>query len=355
MLRTRTSIAALAASLVTLVAIGCGGEDPGETGAGGGGTGGGGTGEIPGRPPPPDPAAPEGEDGQSVTLAINKLNVGEAPNAWRSLGFNIDGKVSNGAEEGHCKPVEGAPNPDAVRTDGNDGIDNSFGQLILPQLSGLVSDISGQANAEIADGTFTLMLDIQGLGSGASYNGLETRFYGGAILDNPPKFDGTDEWPVVPELLNGGDIENPKIKFTDSYVVDNTFVSGAPASVNLNLSFGDITVNLTIEKAQLSMELAPGHDGATQGIIGGVVETEALLAELRKLASSFNTEFCDPENPALKSIENSIRRASDIMADGTQNPDAECNAISLGIGFEMKPVKLGPVAPETTVEPGACP
>ncbi len=37
------------------------------------------------------------------------------------------------------------------------------------------------------------------------------------------------------------------------------------------------------------------------------------------------------------------------MKDGTQNPDALCNGISVGIGFDMKAVQLGEVlnqAPE---------
>jgi hypothetical protein len=49
-----------------------------------------------------------------------------------------------------------------------------------------------------------------------------------------------------------------------------------------------------------------------------------------------------------------VRRASDILSDGTQDPTKECDGISIGVQFEMKEVQLGPVGPPADMG-NACP
>jgi hypothetical protein len=42
------------------------------------------------------------------------------------------------------------------------------------------------------------------------------------------------------------------------------------------------------------------------------------------------------------------------MKDGTQNPNATCDGISIGLGFEGSPVQLGAIAPLTPDAPNPC-
>src|SRR5262249_23703766 len=160
-------------------------------------------------------------------LAIKKLYLGDVDrdgtkditNGWRHYGFNLDGKVSDANSTDLCKPVASGQKS-KVYTDGDNGLDNSFGENILPILLGLAPNASTQVNDSIAAGHFTLMLQIQKLGSGTDYNPLLTQLYGGANLMASPKWDGTDKWPVIPELLaSPTDITTSKIQFPASYVV----------------------------------------------------------------------------------------------------------------------------------------
>ena len=50
-----------------------------------------------------------------------------------------------------------------------------------------------------------------------------------------------------------------------------------------------------------------------------------------------------------------IRQASDIMADGTQDPNSVCNGISVGLGFNMLFAGLGDIAPPAPDPPLPCP
>lgn len=364
MLCSRFLIASTLAAATALATVACGGGGETSSAGAGGGGGGDGTGGSTGSgnnnvglPPGPGPEKPG--DGPGHTLAVNKVFLGDTdrsgaakPLAWMKYGFNLDKTVSSPSSSGHCKPQDGAEAKD-IQTDGDNGIDNAFGKDIVPKLGAIVPNPSQTATNEIVEnGTFTIILKMDGLGDAADYNPLTAKLYAGAELGKAPAFDGSDEWPVLEELLNGGDVENPKIKFTSAYVVDNLFVSGAPQNITLNLAFGAVAVNIEIQKALLTMKLAGDRKGATEGMIGGIVETEPLIEQIKKVARNFG--FCDDSDPTLNTVIDAIRSASDIMADGSQDPNATCNGISIGLGFEMKPVKVGEVVPAGEPPPDEC-
>ncbi len=171
------------------------------------------------------------------------------------------------------------------------------------------------------------MLSMDKLGAGKDYNKLNTKLYGGSELGSVPKFDGTDKWPVIPELLsNDTDITSAKVQFPDAYLVNNTWVSqpkGADGTfsgeVALSLSVSGFTLALTISSAVLTMDLSADHKTATNGIIAGVLPTDVLTKELRKVAGSFDAALC--KGNTVDSLIAQIEQASDIMADGSQDPE----------------------------------
>jgi hypothetical protein len=331
----------------------------------GGGTGGAGnTSEGPGiQPPEKDPEAPTASAPENSALAIRKLYLGDtdrndnpSTTAWKKFGFDLDGKISTADSKDLCQPAMGAK-ASAVYEDGDEGRDNSFGKNILPIITALAMDASTQINDSIETGSFTIMIRLDGLGTGAAENGIASKLYGGAELTDPatmmailPKWDGTDAWPVVLELLNNGDIENPKVQFKDSYVVTDkatgarTWVSGSFGDITLNLAIQGFTLALTVSNAVITMELNDDNSQATNGTIAGVLNTEQLLSELAKVAGSFDPSLCPPSS-TFESIAQQIRQASDIGSNGTQDPTKECDGISIGLGFNMQKVVLGPVAP----------
>jgi hypothetical protein len=292
-----------------------------------------------------------GDGPTSVTFAVSKLYLGDIArdgtpdksNGWKKFGFDIDGKISTKDSTDLCKTNSGGTKS-SVYPDGDDGIDNSFGRNILPIILGLASDASSKINDSILKGTFTLMLDVDKLGTSADYNPLTTRLYAGADLGMAPKFDGSDKWPVRPELLtNPTDIKSSKVQFPSSYVTGNTWVSGSKGDVTLSLSIQGYTLNLTIGSAQIAMQLDPTHKKVTNGTIAGVLETEVLTTELKKVAGGFNASLCS--GSTIDSIITQIKQASDIMKDGSQDAAKTCDGISIGLGFDGDVVQIGAIAP----------
>jgi len=299
----------------------------------------------------------------SDSLALHVLRIGDTlPNgnpsatAWKQYGFNIDGKVSTGQSLDLCKPAAGA-NPNAVYPDGDNGIDNSFGKNTLPIMTSLASDFSSQVNDAIAQGRFTLDLRIQGITPGQTGT-FATQLYSAAMQNGSvPSWLGGDVWPIRSDCLIGGDPSTPKTVFPGATVS----LDAAGARVWQSASFGDLDlrlvsqgfeVNLSIKHAQIMMTLSDDNLHATSGMIGGVLDTEAFIKELAKVAGSFDPSLCPP-SATFESIAQQVRQASDILMDGSQDPSQTCNGISIGLGFDADGAIVGPVF-DASVLPDPC-
>lgn len=387
MLRSRIILAVSVLGFAALGTAACGGgvestEAGGTAGtgatAGTAGTGGTGGMDEPSGGPGVTPIGPGGKqdgDGAGTVLAIHKLYLGDtdrngtpSPNAWKLFGFDLDGKTSAKTSTDLCKPAGGAK-PSAVNEDGEEGRDNSFGKIILPIVTSLAADASTQINDSIDGGAFTIMLSMEKIGNGDNYNPLLTKLYGGARLvddmgmDAVPKWDGSDVWPVIPELLMGGDITKPLVQFESSYLAKDpktmarTWVSGSAATIKLNLSIAGFTLGLDIHSALISADLSPDNTKATNGTIAGIINTDQLIMELAKIAGSFDKNLCPPSS-TFESIAGEIRQASDILTDegdgNHQDPSKTCDGISIGLGFDSDAVKLGPVAKPADPQADPC-
>ncbi len=379
MLRMNSSIFALTASLTLALfgAVACGSDDGGggnSGGAGGsggsGGSGGGSTTDQSCSTPtgdcrvaPAEPTdAPTGDGTTPTVVALNSLLLGDKTRdgtldskAWKDYGFNLDGLVSTRGGKNHCKPA-GSGTVASIQPDGNGGIDNSFGANLLGLITTLAADASDSVNESITDGDFTVILRMSTLGSGAEQKGIAADLFGGAKLGSTPAFDGSDVWPVMSELLNDpADINSSKVKFGSSFVTGGTWYSGTPGTLSLALSVSGFTLTLNIRQAIISTKITGAGTAAaagSDGIIGGVLDTEELVSELKKVAGTFDESLCD--GSTFESIASSIRAASDIMADGTNGDSSKtCDGISIGLGFSAKAVQLGTAAPPAT--PGADP
>jgi len=130
------------------------------------------------------------------------------------------------------------------------------------------------------------------------------------------------------------------------------WVSGSYGDLSLSLSVAGYALTLGIGKAIISMELDPSRNSASKGVIAGVLETEALVQEIKKVAGGFSKEFCS--GTTVESLLDQLRGASDIMKDGTQSPGATCDGIAIGLGFEAKPIMLGTIAEATPPQPDPC-
>jgi hypothetical protein len=96
-----------------------------------------------------------------------RVNFGDSPtaDAWKEIGFNLDGKVTTATSTDVCGLMPGAAS--AAQDDGQSGIDNSFGENICPILDTLTEGAcsTGISQAYIVtdasgSGTLTFMFGL---------------------------------------------------------------------------------------------------------------------------------------------------------------------------------------------------
>ncbi len=241
------------------------------------------------------------------------------------------------------------------RNDGNGGIDNSFGKNILPTLLGVDPTFVSDVDDGLADGAFTDLLDLGCLPPTGDATTLASRLFAGSPFGAMPHWDGTDAWRVRPEwLANATDATSSTLVFPSGSVSANVFDSGANGTVVLNLPMNangtSFEMRLTIRAARLRMTLSADRASATGGILGGVLDTEELVGEVRKFGRALG--LCG--SSILDAFSTQVRQASDIMSDGRQDTTQTCNGISIGLGFEMQPARIGGVGGAVPVSAG-CP
>lgn len=273
--------------------------------------------------------------------------------AWRQYGRNVDGLVTTAASTDVCQLQPGA-SPSSVKPDGDAGIDNSFGANVVPLIGALAADPSLAMTQSIASGQFTLLLDFGDPFAPADQVGVATGVFSGGTLQSPPLWNGSDVWPVTHASTLNGDKSQPKAKFSAGTIAGGVWTSEAAGTLTFELGVAGFSLALEISKVQLSAKL--DGSGATlagsDGVVSGVVDTEKLILELKKVAGSFDPSLCN--GATFESIAQQIRAASDILLDGSQNPSQTCNAISIGIGFEASAARIGAVDPPLPPPPNPC-
>jgi len=299
--------------------------------------------------PPAKPSGPTTTSTTEHNYALAKLYLGDtdrsgvaSQTAWKSYGYNIDGKITTKDSTDVCTLAAGAAK--STQTDGNGGTDNSFGENILPIiLTTAGQDAAKKINDSIASGSFTIMIDVTGLDGTPTQTatGLKGFLNAGGTFDpvnkKAPTFTTADDWPVRPELLSDKmDAKSSTIRFPDAYVVNGEFVNGTPGNLTLNLAIGGVALDLTITQAVITCTAASG--ACNNGTIAGVINTEDLISKLKKVAGRISTSLC--QGSAFDSIAQQIRQASDILSDGTNVAGKACDGISIGLGFDSKEIGL---------------
>ncbi len=327
-------------------AFACGSSDSGSSS---GGTSGG------GKQPVAKPDAPATTVTDTKTFAVNALFLGEADrngvankDAWKSYGFNLDGLNTTKTDTNVCTRQQGASSSN--QEDGTDGVDNAFGKIIIPFLQPFSATPSKTINDSIVGGSFTIMLKIKGLADdpAQSNTGLTGTLLIGGNFDpvnkTKPTFTTADDWPYR---------QDPQVAISDAYINKGTFVNGTGgASVKLALYIQGVSLDLTIAHAIITFDHSAAND-LTNGTIAGVISTDELITGIEKVAGRISTQLCG--GSTLDSIKQTIKQASDILADGSNKAGVNCDGISIGIGFTAK--KVGnptKVAPPDTTPPDPC-
>jgi hypothetical protein len=311
-------------------------------------------------PPPPDASAPPNGTG-TVTFAVTTFFLGDTDrdggadkaSGWKQLGFDLDGVSSASCPSGLCMLRDNAT--ETERTNGIDGIDNSFGRNLLPVLLGGDNFTSQRLADALALGkASTILISIDGLSAAADATGVTARLYESAPLGHPPANDGTDAWPVRPETLAvPTDLGSAKLEVATAYLVGDVFVARFTGALPIQFPYAGDTLHLTILNPVVSMTIAPTRGTANRGTVAGILDADATTLEARRIAGLFYYPDCSGAGP--DSIANQVDWAADILRDGTQDPTKTCNGVSLGLGFNATRAQLGTVAAPESPPYWACP
>jgi hypothetical protein len=341
------------------------------------------------RAPAPSASAPQAA-GDGVVVGLKKVLAGDTderlepdPDAWSRYGLDIDGLISDVGDARTCLPV-GHPNgfPEFSQPDGPGGVDNSFGRNVISLLEDVAPDASASITSSIERGEVTFMLHLVNYDPDLDdQNGIQARLYagaprvpedydGGIFVDagpedagidagppcpacQPPRWDGTDEWRAVYETVQNGDIEKPNVSFDQSYVVGGKFVSAPTRDLSLSVPVRGFVLQLLVHQAVIVGDVTgSGADLVVKnGIISGILDREEVIESLRAAAGATDVNLCGP----VGLLAQPIRWRADIMLNGSHDPSQECNAISIGLGFEGRPILLAGLAPPAPPPAGACP
>jgi hypothetical protein len=272
---------------------------------------------------------------------------------WYQYGYDIDGLDTTATSTNVCGLYQNANKKNQV--DGPGGIDNSFGEnIVVPLLSAILANASAAVNTSLAQGSYTLMLDVTGLlpTAGQTATGLSGMLFDGAPFNQSPNastaiptWTTADVWPLatstVASVISGATLEPPIFStepLAGSYVVSGVFVSGQPTDVTLSIPLVGTKLVLPIQHAIITFNYPGATSSGTStthvsgGIISGVIDAQTLVTNFQIIAGTVSSTLCQPS--AFQQVADAIQQTADILDDGTNVPGTPCNGISVGIGFD---------------------
>jgi hypothetical protein len=333
-------------SLVALLLIGCQVYDPAlvERDAGQNGA-------CDGRRPPPRPDVADGPDVDELVIGLRDVVLDqEGDDLWRDMGFNLDGYCTSPPESAReCEPA-GTSRP---VSDGNDGVDNTFGSDLFPLVNATVPGLEETSRAAQLAGNGLPVLRIRRWNGLADDPRVEVTITQ-AVATAPANADGSapdiviedflaenpDGTPADPPLWDGrdyawmradtflaGDPDQPLVSDDNAYIANNMVVVSLPDRVEILFSADNAGVMV-----RLTGGLAVGTLNAERTLMENVI-VGGRWSVLDLLQTAENVGVC-MDTPEYRVLNARLDAIVDVRSDvGSGGPGVECDAISLGVGF----------------------
>lgn len=312
--------------------------------------------------PPPRPSA-VASGGVRKWFVIDHLYLGtqnrstgsSSPNAWQDLGYDLDDRITTADDSkisnNSCHRRAGSPS--GILRDGTGGIDNNWGAHVMQVVKALRSDAEDLANTNLADGKTTLLLVLDNV-AGDDNAAVPGAIYVTSPLATPPRFDGSDRYPVLStSLVDGTSIDRPLTSFPKGYMSAGVWVSGdrGTDAARIPVPFAGGSLDLPLESAIISMRVSDG----TAGVVSGATRDTALEDAIKPWAEALG--IC-PGNATYDQVVSTLTQSVDLVsgAPQLQNTSIECNALSIGLGFNAVAVQPSTsVVTPPTPPPSPCP
>lgn len=322
---------------------------------------------IPERPPSSTSSA---DDAVESVFALRNISLDQSGDRWRRLGLDLDGmNTASIADAAECVAANGNP-----PLDGDKGIDNAFGQFVLPTVVSLMSCLEDNIALHQGGGRGTVLLRLRNWNGthndakvdvslffsvdGTALDDVSDLEWGGAAASSlmlpggieeapEPAWDGDDHFFVDPSTLITEDLDRPVIGKTDAYISNGRIVLPLDTDATFAFLTGPGSFSITINGFLLA-DLSEDGNLLEKGIIAGRFPAGKLVSALGPLG------ICDE---ALRgSILGLLTDNLDLHADSdVGSPDDECTATGVSFSFQAITARIADqIAPVALPIPDPC-
>ncbi len=322
---------------------------------------------VPGRPPS---GTSSSRDDVEAIFAFRNISLDQSGDRWRRFGLDLDGlNTASDADQAECLAADGKPT-----LDGEKGIDNSFGQHVLPTVVGLISCLEDNIalNQGLGFGTVLMRLrEWNGTPNDAKVDVSVVSAVDGTSLDDPsalewggpdgatlmlpgstaeappPAWDGEDIFFVDPGSLVAGDINYSLVWKTDAYISGGRVVLPLDTATTFVFLTGPGSFSLSLD-GFLIADISEDRQTIVKGMIAGRFSAGELVATLEPLG------ICD--DAFRDGVTGLLTDNLDVRIDPELgSPDEQCTASSVAFSFQGIRARLADtVAPVALPIPDPC-
>jgi hypothetical protein len=180
---------------------------------------------------------------------------------------------------------------------------------------------------------------------------------GGDAGGIPPRFDSSDQWPVLSSSLANPTVTDPRnmvstYRDARAFVTKTTLVARFPRVSmplsNVYFDVDDVALTAGIRRVGGSWRLE-------DVVLSGTTPTNRLLGVVPHIAYVlFGITFCTDNQANYPKVKRFLCESSDLPATLGDPPSSACEATSMGARMETRPASLGPVVPPPPI-PSPCP
>lgn len=299
------------------------------------------------------------------------LNIDDPAQPWRTIGFDIDAvQTTSDSAPTSCLTIpQDAGFQSSFPVDGQNGIDNAFGSQLVPNFvvgsagtpgaaPNLQNDVCcfhqrgrgtmilrvTQWNGQRDDAQVTVALMISADATSANPTTTPVEWVPGVnqqqlVLQGsstpapePAWTPDTDTFYVSTREISGGDLDGAKHADTNAYIRDGNLVMQLNPSQPVKLYLGATQgIAIGLQGGQLVAHMSEDGRFIDVGTLGGRMgQAELKDASIRLLGSGADQGVCNGIVDAMKAL---IDTYGDVLANGAVNPDAPCDAMSVGVKF----------------------
>lgn len=326
-----------------------------------------GSADVPSRPPE---STTSERDDVEATFALLNVSFDQSGDSWRRFGLDLDGvNTASIHDPAECVAANGRP-----QLDGDNGIDNSFGQHVLPTVVDLISCMEDDIALKQGLGLGTLLIrlrewngspndarvDVSVFSSvdGTSLDDISGLEWGGAdgaaLMEQgtsseapAPDWDGEDCFFIDPGSLVANDLDRPTIWSPDAYVSKGRIVLPVDTSGSFVFPTGPGSFPISIN-GYLVADVSEDGQTLTKGLLAGRFSAGELVATLGPLG------ICDES--FRESIVALLTDNLDLRVDkDLGSPDEACTATGVSFAFQGVRARVASaVAPVTLPIPDPC-